>query len=72
MPTVGILIIGNEILSGKVVDTNSSYLCRELRGLGVDVERILTILDDVDTIASEVKAMSSAYDFVFTSEKPIR
>ena len=67
MPTVGILIIGNEILSGKVVDTNSSYLCRELRGLGVDVERILTILDDVDTIASEVKAMSSAYDFVFTS-----
>jgi len=67
VPTAGILIIGNEILSGKVVDTNSAYLCRELRGLGVDVERILTILDDVDTIASEVKTMSSAYDFVFTS-----
>jgi molybdenum cofactor synthesis domain-containing protein len=67
MPTAGILIIGNEILSGKVVDANSPYLCRELRTLGVDVERILTIPDTVQVIASEVKAMSGAYDFVFTS-----
>ena len=67
MPTAGILIIGNEILSGKVVDTNSPYLCRELRSLGVDVERIVTIPDVVDVIAAEVKQMSRAYDFVFTS-----
>jgi len=67
MPTGGILIIGNEILSGKVADTNSTYLCRELRVLGVDVERIVTIPDDVDTIAEEVRKMSAAYDFVFTS-----
>jgi molybdenum cofactor synthesis domain-containing protein len=67
MPTGGILIIGNEILSGKVADTNSTYLCRELRALGVDVERIVTIPDDVDVIAEEVREMSAAYDFVFTS-----
>jgi molybdenum cofactor synthesis domain-containing protein len=67
MPTAGILVIGNEILSGKVVDTNSPYLCRELRGLGVDVERIVTIPDLVEVIAAEVKEMSRAYDFVFTS-----
>lgn len=67
MPTAGILVIGNEILSGKVVDTNSPYLCRELRALGVDVERILVIPDDVDTIAREARAMSRAYDHVFTS-----
>ena len=67
MPTGGILIIGNEILSGKVADSNSTYLCRELRALGVDVERIVTIPDDVDTIAEEVRKMSEAYDFVFTS-----
>jgi molybdenum cofactor synthesis domain-containing protein len=67
MPTGGILIIGNEILSGKVADTNSTYLCRELRSLGVDVERIVTIPDDVDVIAEEVREMSAAYDFVFTS-----
>lgn len=67
MPTAGILIIGNEILSGKVIDTNSPYLCRELRGLGVDVERILTIPDEIDVIAREVRAFSEAYDHVFTS-----
>ena len=67
MPTAAILIIGNEILSGKVTDENSPYFCRELRALGVDVERILTISDDVQSIASEVKAMSDAYDFVFTA-----
>jgi len=67
MPTAGILIIGNEILSGKIVDTNSPYLCQELRELGVDVERILTIPDLTEVIASEVRAMSQSYDFVFTS-----
>ena len=67
MSTAGILVIGNEILSGKVVDTNSPYLCRELRALGVDVERILTIPDVVDVIAENVKSMSQAYDYVLTS-----
>ncbi len=67
MPTAGILIIGNEILSGKVTDTNSPYLCRELRELGVDVDRILTIPDEIDVIAHEVRDMSERYDFVFTS-----
>ena len=67
MPTAGILVVGNEILSGKVVDTNSPYLCRELRALGVDVERIVTIPDVVDVIAEHVRAMSGAYDFLFTS-----
>jgi len=67
MPTAGILVIGNEILSGKVVDTNSPYLCRELRSLGVEVERIVTIPDDIAVIAEHVKAMHQAYDFVFTS-----
>lgn len=67
MPTAGILIIGNEILSGKVVDTNSPYLCAELRALGVDVERITVIPDSIETIAREVRAMSQAFDLVFTS-----
>jgi FAD synthetase len=67
MPNAGILIIGNEILSGKIVDANSPYLCSELRALGVDVERIVTIPDDCETIATEVTRMSEAFDFVFTS-----
>ena len=67
MPTAGILVIGNEILSGKVVDTNSPYLCRELRALGVDVERIVTIPDVVSVIAEYVRVMSQGFDFVLTS-----
>ena len=67
MPSAGILIIGNEILSGKVADANSPYFCRELRPLGVDVERIVTIPDEIATIAREVRAMSEAYDVVLTS-----
>jgi molybdenum cofactor synthesis domain-containing protein len=65
--TAGILLIGNEILSGKITDANASYLCRELRGLGVEVRRISVIPDEIDTIAAEVAALSSAYDVVFTS-----
>jgi FAD synthetase len=67
VPTAGIVIIGNEILSGKVADTNSPFLCRELRELGVEVERILTIPDVVDVIGDEVRTMSQDYDLVFTS-----
>ena len=67
MPTAGFLVIGNEILSGKIVDTNSPYLAGELREIGVDLERILTIPDVVDIIAAETLAMSRAYDYVFTS-----
>jgi molybdenum cofactor synthesis domain-containing protein len=67
MPTAGILVIGNEILSGKVVDTNSPFLCRELRQLGVDVERISVIPDVIDVIAADVRGMSERHDLVFTS-----
>lgn len=65
--TAGILIIGNEILSGKVQDANSPYLCRELRTLGVEVMRVSVIPDEADTIAVEAAAFSAAYDIVFTT-----
>ena len=65
--TAGIILVGNEILSGKVVDANASYLCRELRTLGVDVRRISVIPDEVDLIAAEVRRFSDDYDVVFTS-----
>lgn len=67
MSSAGIVIIGNEILSGKVVDSNSPYLCRELRALGVDVDRVSVITDEIKIIADEVNGMRRAYDYVFTS-----
>lgn len=65
--TAAIIIIGNEILSGKVRDTNSHYLSSELRALGVDVRRVAVIPDDIRIIAGEVLSASETYDYVFTS-----
>ncbi len=65
--TAGIVVIGNEILSGKVSDTNSSFLTRELRAMGVDVRRISVIPDDLDDIARTVRRFRETFDLVFTS-----
>jgi molybdenum cofactor synthesis domain-containing protein len=65
--TAGIILIGNEILSGKIRDENAAYLCRELRALGVDVRRIAVIPDEVGLIADEIATFTKAFDLVFTS-----
>jgi molybdenum cofactor synthesis domain-containing protein len=65
--TAGIIIIGNEVLSGKTQDTNSYFLCVELRQLGVEVQKISTIQDDVALIGQEVAIFSKRFDFVFTT-----
>jgi molybdenum cofactor synthesis domain-containing protein len=67
MSTAGILIIGNEILTGKVQDENAPYLLRELRKLGVDVPRVHVIPDEIDVIAEEVAGFSKQFQYVFTS-----
>jgi FAD synthetase len=65
--TAGIIVIGNEILSGKVQDANAAYLVGELRLLGVDVKKIVVIPDEVEVIAAEVSTFSHQFDVVFTS-----
>jgi molybdenum cofactor synthesis domain-containing protein len=65
--TAGIIIIGNEILSGKVQDINSFYLTSELRALGITVTRISIIQDEVDTIGNEAVSFSADYDYVFST-----
>jgi molybdenum cofactor synthesis domain-containing protein len=65
--TAGIIVIGNEILSGKTRDENSPYLVRELRDLGVDVRKICVVPDELRLISHEVKDFSKSYDYVFTT-----
>jgi len=65
--TAGIVIIGNEVLSGKTQDINSYFLCTELRQLGVEAQKISTIQDEIPLIGQEVATFSERFDFVFTT-----
>jgi molybdenum cofactor synthesis domain-containing protein len=67
MPTAGIVVIGDEILSGKFVEENAAFLIGELRALGVDLRRITVVPDDLDDIAATVVECARRFDHVFTS-----
>lgn len=65
--TAAILVIGDEILSGKVEDQNARLLIGELRALGVALRRILVIPDEIESVAAAVRELSDNFDHVFTS-----
>src|SRR5262245_4518987 len=67
VPTAAILVIGDEILSGKTEEQNARLLIGELRELGVALRRILVIPDDVEEVAIAVRELSVRFDHVFTS-----
>jgi molybdenum cofactor synthesis domain-containing protein len=65
--TAAILVIGDEILTGKADDQNARFLIAELRALGVSLRRVLVVPDDADEIATAVRELSARFDHVFTS-----
>ena len=65
--TAAILIIGNEILSGRTQDTNTSTLATWLNSLGVKVGEVRVIPDVEETIVSTVNLLRKNYNYVFTS-----
>jgi molybdenum cofactor synthesis domain-containing protein len=65
--TAGIVIIGDEILTGKFADENASFLISELRQLGVELRRVTFIPDELDDIAATVTDFAARFDHVFTS-----
>ena len=65
--TAAIIIIGAEVLSGKVNDENGPFLLRALRERGIDVKEIRTIDDDRTTIAKAVRELSQLFTYVFTT-----
>lgn len=67
MATAGLIVIGDEILSGKVVDTNTPFLIGELRELGTRLGEIAVIADQRAGIAETVARFAARYDAVFTS-----
>ena len=63
----GIIIIGDEILSGKTQETNSYFLTKNLSMYGVDVLEISIISDDEKQIVRKVQNFSKKFDYVFTT-----
>ena len=63
----GIIIIGNEVLSGRTKDINTSTLATWLNSLGVKVKEVKIIPDDEQTIINTVNQYRKSYDYVFTT-----
>jgi len=67
MSTVGVVIVGDEVLSGRVEEQNARFLCRALRETGASLGRITVFPDDIDEIADDVGRMTARFDFVLTT-----
>lgn len=65
--TAAIILIGEELLSGKIDDLNGAYAIAHLRRLGVNLREIRVIGDEIDVIGDVVAHVASRYDIVFTS-----
>lgn len=66
-PAAAIVAVGNELLSGKVADTNTPFLIGELRELGFPVAELRTIPDDIDRIAATFAEVAPRFEAVFSS-----
>ena len=66
-PTAAMLVIGDEILSGRTRDANMHHLAGELTRVGIDLCEVRVVSDKRAAIVAAVTALSEAYDHVFTS-----
>lgn len=67
MVTAAVMIIGNEILSGRTQDTNTSWLGHELNLRGIQVREARVVPDDQDEIIQALNALRQKYTYVFTT-----
>lgn len=65
--SAAILVIGDEILSGRTQDTNTSYIARFLTVLGIDLKEARVVADVEGEIVTALNALRARYDFVFTT-----
>ncbi|HEV7229217.1 competence/damage-inducible protein A [Brevundimonas sp.] len=66
-PTAAVLVIGDEVLSGRTLDTNTNTIARFLSALGIDLIEARVIGDDVDRIVAVLNELRAAHDYVFTT-----
>lgn len=65
--TAAMLVIGDEILSGRTKDRNIGHLADIMNAIGIDLKEVRIVADDEDDIANAVNALRERYDYVFTT-----
>lgn len=66
-PIAAMLVIGDEILSGRTRDANMHHLAGELTEIGIDLKEARVVSDDAPAIVAATQALSAGFDHVFTS-----
>ena len=67
MKNAVLITIGNEVLSGTTIDTNSNFIAKELSDIGISVSQIFTISDEVESIKQSLKSAFERADMVITT-----
>src|SRR6201981_673898 len=65
--TAAVLVIGDEILSGRTKDKNIGYIAEYLTALGIDLMEVRVVGDEETAIVAAVNALRSRYSYVFTT-----
>ena len=66
-PTAAMLVIGDEILSGRTRDSNTHHLAQALTGRGIRLREVRVVADEHESIVAAVNALRAVFDHVFTS-----
>lgn len=66
-PTAAMLVIGDEILSGRTRDSNTHFIANALTAQGIRLAEVRVVADDTAEIVAAVQGLSSKYDHLFTS-----
>jgi molybdenum cofactor synthesis domain-containing protein len=65
--TAGILVIGDEILSGRTKDKNIGFIAEYLTNIGIDLKEVRVVADEEAEIIAALNALRHRYDYVFTT-----
>ncbi|MGB6534782.1 MAG: molybdopterin-binding protein [Xanthobacteraceae bacterium] len=65
--TAGLLVIGDEILSGRTKDKNIGYIAEHLTGIGIDLKEVRVVPDEENEIVGALNALRTRYTYVFTT-----
>jgi nicotinamide-nucleotide amidase len=63
-PNVQLLLTGNELMTGDIVDSNSAMIAQQLKELGLEICRKITIPDEIDLLVQEINALAASADIL--------